>query len=202
LLLSVNLGLLAAVDLILMKVDLLSPPFRYGSLELGFSSPGLRRSVDYGVAAARGTATVTIAMVGDSHSELAFDNPLDSHEFVLEAALRAGGIPVNVVSAGRGKYSPLQEYLLFRLELKDADRPDVLLMNFYSGNDFYDMLRPDDRPYLARDDQHAIVMRPPLFVAFVNPERRIWMERSRLLWGIDEAASRLGSRASSPDSGC
>jgi hypothetical protein len=131
-------------------------------------------------------------MVGDSHSQLVFDNPLDSHEFVLEAALRAGGVPVNVISAGRGRYSPLQEYLLFDLVLKGAHSPDVLLMNFYSGNDFYDMLRPDDRPHLARDERNAIVTRPPLWVSFVDPEKRLWLERSRLLWGIDEAASRLG----------
>jgi hypothetical protein len=192
LLLAVNVGLLSAVDWVLVKLDLLSPPFQYGSPELGFAYPGVRKSADYGVPAVGAAESMTIAMVGDSHSQLLFDNPLDSHEFVLEAALRAREIPANVISAGRGRYSPLQEYLLFNLELRDAYRPRVLLMNFYSGNDFYDMLRPDDRPHFDRDEHGEIVMRDPLWVSFVDPVNRSWAERSRMLWGIDEPASRLG----------
>ena len=190
---AVNLAILAALDFALVKLNLLSPPLAYGLRGVGFGVPGVLRSSNFGVPSLGNVpGKITAAMVGDSHSQLAFDNRLDTHEFVLEGALRAQGIPVEMVSAGRGRYSPLQEYLLFKIDIRDGYHPQLLLMNFYSGNDFYDMLRPDDRPHFARDGSNAIVMNDPMWIAFVNPDSRSWMERSRLLWGIDELASRLG----------
>ena len=189
----INLALLAAVDLILVKLDVLSPPFQYGLRDVGFGYPGVRASEKLGAPPlAVGTQPLTIAMVGDSHSQLVFKNPLDTHEFVLERVLRGEGIPANVISAGRGRYSPLQEYVLYTHELKHTYHPRVLLMNVYSGNDFYDMLRPDDRPHFERDDRNAIVMKGPRWISFVDPGSRSWIQRSRILWGIDELASRLG----------
>jgi hypothetical protein len=193
LVLVINVGLLAGFDLLLVKLDVLSPPFQYGLREMGFGRPGVVRSADLGSPDVNGVpGAFTIAMVGDSHSELTLRDPLDSHEFVLEDILRAAGLPATMISAGRGRYSPLQEYLLFKSELKSQYRPRLLLMNFYSGNDFYDMLRPDDRPHLARDASDSIVMREPVWITFVDPETRSWVQRSRLLWGVDEASSRLG----------
>jgi hypothetical protein len=193
LVLAVNAAIVGAVDWTLVKLDLLSPPLAYGLSDLGFGYPGVRRSTDYGVSQVNNVPNrLPVAMIGDSHSELWFDNPLDSHEFVLESALRAEGLPIDMISAGRGKYSPLQEYLLFKRHLRDAYKPRVVLMNFYSGNDFYDMLRPDDRPHFERDENNAIVMRDPVWISYVNPETRSWIERSRLLWSVDEIASRLG----------
>ena len=193
LLLTVNAGILFAVDWTLVKLDLLSPPFAYGLSNLGFGFPGVRTSTDFGLPPlGNAPGRFTIAMVGDSHSQLSFENPLDSHEFVLESALRTGAIPIQVISAGRGRYSPLQEYLLFKLALKHAYQPRLLLMNFYSGNDFYDMLRPDDRPHFVRDEEGAIVMNDPHWISFVNPDTKSWIERSRLLWSLDEITNRLG----------
>jgi hypothetical protein len=193
LVLAVNVGILAAIDWTLVKLDILTPPFAYGLSGLGFGEPGVRRSADYGVAQVNSASNrLPVAMIGDSHSQLWFPNPLDSHEFVLERTLRAEGLPIDMISAGRGKYSPLQEYLLFKRDLRDGYKPRVLLMNFYSGNDFYDMLRPDDRPHFVRDENNAIVMRDPVWISYVNPETQSWLERSRLLWSVDELMSRLG----------
>jgi hypothetical protein len=187
----VNLGLLLGLDLILVKLDLLGPPFAYGTPDVGFGKPGVRTSAHHGVPRISTPEAIAITMVGDSHSELVFGNPLDTHEFVLEAVLRDAGVPINMISAGRGRYSPLQEYILFKLQLKRAFAPRVLVMNFYSGNDFYDMLRPDDRPHFERDGQ-SIVIREPLWITYVDPSKRSWIQRSRLLWGIDELSSRFG----------
>jgi len=91
LLLTVNAGILFAVDWTLVKLDLLSPPFAYGLSNLGFGFPGVRTSTDFGLPPlGNAPGRFTIAMVGDSHSQLSFENPLDSHEFVLESALRTG----------------------------------------------------------------------------------------------------------------
>jgi len=191
--LIINIGLLGALDLLLVKFDLLSPPLQYGLSDLGFGYSGVRTSKMFGGSELDEAASpLTIAMIGDSHSQLVFPNPLDSHEFVLERDLRARGFPVSMISAGRGRYSPLQEYLLFKNHVKGKYRPQVLLLNFYSGNDFYDMLRPDDRPHYVREDGGAITMRPPRWISFVDPESRSWVQRSRLLWGVDELANTLG----------
>ena len=190
---TINVAILAAFDFALVKLDLLSPPLAYGVSGVGFGVPGVLKSSNFGVPGLGNVpGKITAAMVGDSHSQLAFDNRLDTHEFVLEGALRAQGIPIEMVSAGRGRYSPLQEYLLFKLDIRDTYRPQILLMNFYSGNDFYDMLRPDDRPHFSRDSTGAIVINDPMWIAFVNPDSRSWIERSRLLWGIDELSTKLG----------
>jgi hypothetical protein len=189
----VNLALLAGLDLMLVKLDLLSPPFTYGLEGVGFGYAGVRRSSDFGVVTPGAGEAVTIAMVGDSHSQLAFDGrPLESHEFVLERRLRAAGIPALMISAGRGRYSPLQEYLLFKLAIEEPYHPRLLVMNVYSGNDFYDMLRPDDRPHYLRDSAGGIAIEDPEWITFVNPSTRRWIERSRLLWAVDELSSRLG----------
>jgi glycine cleavage system H protein len=191
--LGVNLALLAGLDLMLVKLDLLSPPFTYGLEGVGFGYAGVRRSSDFGVVTPGAGEAVTIAMVGDSHSQLAFDGrPLESHEFVLERRLRAAGIPALMISAGRGRYSPLQEYLLFKLAIEEPYHPRLLVMNVYSGNDFYDMLRPDDRPHYLRDSAVGIAIEDPEWITFVNPSTRRWIERSRLLWAVDELSSRLG----------
>jgi hypothetical protein len=191
--LGVNLALLAGLDLMLVKLDLLSPPFTYGLEGVGFGYAGVRRSSDFGVVTPGAGEAVTIAMVGDSHSQLAFDGrPLESHEFVLERRLRAAGIPALMISAGRGRYSPLQEYLLFKLAIEEPYHPRLLVMNVYSGNDFYDMLRPDDRPHYLRDSAGGIAIEDPEWITFVNPSTRRWIERSRLLWAVDELSSRLG----------
>jgi hypothetical protein len=190
---TINVAILAILDFALVKLDLLSPPLAFGMPGVGFGNPGVLRSSRFGVPRLGDVPhKITAAMVGDSHSQLIFANRLDTHEFVLESALRAQGIPIEMISAGRGRYSPLQEYLLFKLELREEYHPQLLLMNFYSGNDFYDMLRPDDRPYFSRNEANAIVMRDPMWISFVNPDSRSWIERSRLLWGMDELASRLG----------
>jgi hypothetical protein len=63
----VNLALLAGLDLMLVKLDLLSPPFTYGLEGVGFGYAGVRRSSDFGVVTQGAGKAVTIAMVGDSH---------------------------------------------------------------------------------------------------------------------------------------
>lgn len=89
-----------------------------------------------------------IAAVGDSQSDTCAPNER-THQGVLEAGLRAKGLDAAVLSYGVGRYSPLQAYLLYETRLKPY-HPDALLLNFYTGNDFNDLMRIDDRPYFVR----------------------------------------------------
>src|SRR5262245_22794616 len=85
--LTINVGILAVLDLALVKLDLLSPPLAFGVGDLGFGYSGVLKSSRFGVPHVDDRPDkVTIAMVGDSHSQLVFKNRLDSHEFVLEGA--------------------------------------------------------------------------------------------------------------------
>src|SRR5690606_2483070 len=59
----------------------------------------------------------------------------------------------------------------------DAYRPEAMILNLYTGNDFYDMLRVDDRPhFVATDSGYAIA--PPVWYQSDPPGVR---RRSRVL---------------------
>ena len=182
------------VDWLLVTFDGLRPPFRYGEPDVGFlSSEIYRTSQELGVKSELPKSSrISIVMVGDSHSALALDSPLKSHEFSLEAALRAEGVPAVMLSAGQGMYSPLQEYLLYKYRLRNRFSPDIVLVNFYTGNDFYDILRPDDRPHYALTEDGVIAIKEPIWFAYTNPDGGTWREESRLLWVFDELLRRLG----------
>ena len=95
-------------------------------------------------------------------------------------------------NAGRGKYSPLQEYLLFKYYIKDYYKPTVLVMNLYTGNDFYDLIRVDDRPYFQIESDGNIKIKPPVWILFKNPERGNWLQESRTLGLLHTLMSKLG----------
>lgn len=183
-------------DWLLVKLNLLRPPFRYGEPDVGFVTQKIvRMSKDYGrTTDFPESKGLVIAVVGDSHSALYLKEPLKSHEFVLEASLRDAGLPVVMLSAGQGKYSPLQEYLLYKSRLRDRFSPRIVMMNIYTGNDFNDMLRPDDRPHYAFVNHGtSIAVEPPIWFRYKNPKGSgTWREQSRFVWAFDESLDRLG----------
>lgn len=130
-----------------------------------------------------------IAVVGDSHTDLCAPNE-QVHSGVLESGLRAAGVEAVSLNYGTGRYSPLQEYLAFRLVLRKY-RPRVLVMNLYTGNDFYDILRTDDRPHFARVDS-AYVIAPPVWYTLDDP---LTKRRSRVLALARAIGDRTGIRA-------
>lgn len=134
------------------------------------------------------TTSIKIAVVGDSHTDLCAPNAL-MHSGVLESELRAQGIPAAVLSYGAGKYSPIQDYLAFTRVLRPYG-PRVLIMNLYTGNDFYDILRVDDRPhFVAADTGYRLA--PPVWYSRDDPAVRY---RSRVLFAIRAVAENIGVR--------
>ena len=63
----------------------------------------------------------------------------------MERELNSMALQSAVFAFGAGKYSPLQTYLAVREPIQQYSA-DAFVLNFYTGNDFYDMLRVDDRP--------------------------------------------------------
>ena len=130
----------------------------------------------------------TIAVTGDSQTELCAPNEL-THFGVLERELRSGGIPAAAFSYAAGKYSPLQAYLAVKQPMADY-AADVLVLNVYTGNDIYDMLRVDDRPHFVPDG-NGYVIAPPIWYQEDPPDLH---RRSRVLYALSAIGTRTGLR--------
>lgn len=131
-------------------------------------------------------ALVAIGVSGDSHTDLCAPN--DSVHFgVLERALRGRGVQAGVFAYGAGKYSPLQAYLAVRANL-EAYNARAFILNLYTGNDFLDLLRIDDRPHLIPDSSGYRVA-PPVWYQELPPGT---VPRSRVLFAFGRAFDRTG----------
>jgi hypothetical protein len=125
-----------------------------------------------------------IAVTGDSQTDLCAPNA-QTHAGVLERALSANGVRAAVVAYGAGRYSPVQDYLVFKKALLKY-RPDAFVLNFYTGNDIYDMLRVDDRPHFVRTDS-GYALAPPSWYLYDRPgplrhSRVLFVLRSFAKW--------------------
>lgn len=84
---------------------------------------------------AKATGTRRIVVLGDSMTE-ALQVPLEtSFPAVLEARLGGGRAPVEVLNLGVSSTGTGQQYLLFR-ERGRRYAPDVVVLMFFTGNDF------------------------------------------------------------------
>jgi hypothetical protein len=220
--LAIVVGCLAAFDIVLALTGVFPPRYNFGVPDLGwvpehngtmmldscrdFTTGGRRHFErnEIGIRTTRSvesirsdTSSFKVAVVGDSHTDLCAPND-STHPGVLENSLEGRGVPTIALSFGMGRYSPLQAYLLFESRLTPLG-PSALVLNLYTGNDFYDMLREDDRPHLqAISGGYRI--EPPNWFVYDDPNQPKWMRESRLLFllrsigkstGISGLATRL-----------
>jgi hypothetical protein len=130
----------------------------------------------------------TVGVTGDSHTELC--TPNDSAHFgVMERELKAGGINAVVFANGSGKYSPLQAYLAVRRSVRDYNA-DAIVLNFYTGNDFGDLFRIDDRPHFVADGAGYRIA-PPVWYEKDAPGKP---PRSRVLYLMRTIGKKTGIR--------
>ncbi len=109
-----------------------------------------------------------ILVLGDSHTDLPYGNEL-THPFILEHELKNMGVnSTEVFNAGYSRFSPLQCYLLYKYYLRKLN-PRVIIFNLYIGNDFYDLFRIDDRPYLAKDANGNYKIHSPVWIKYRDP---------------------------------
>jgi hypothetical protein len=129
-----------------------------------------------------------IGVTGDSQTDLCAPNE-QLHSGVLESELAAQGVPAIVVTYGAGRYSPLQGYLAFRKVVRPY-HPKVLVLNVYTGNDLYDLLRADDRPhFVAADSGYRVA--DPIWYTLYDPKVRY---RSRVLFALRAVGDKIGVR--------
>jgi hypothetical protein len=134
------------------------------------------------------TNRLRIGVSGDSQTDLCAPND-QIPGGVLEAELTEHGLPSSVLTFGAGRYSPLQAYLAFRKVLVPY-RPDVFILQVYTGNDLYDILRADDRPHFeATDSGYRIA--EPIWYSLDNPKER---RTSRVLYVLRTLGDRIGVR--------
>jgi hypothetical protein len=209
---GITLLTLALVDVLCISLGLFPPTLEYGDSDVGWLPliPGKivldscvdasRRWIYYyrneiGVRTARTMAELTrdrsafmIAAIGDSQSDICAPNELN-HPGVLEAGLNAGGVHSVVLPYGVGRYSPLQAYLLYETRLKQY-HPDALLVNLYTGNDFNDLLRIDDRPFFVRSGR-GYEIHKPVWYRYDDPNSS---NRSRVLFLLRSILTKTGLR--------
>jgi len=136
------------------------------------------------------THRLRIGVSGDSQTDLCASNDRIPGG-VLEAELNAHRHPSTVLTYGAGKYSPLQAYLAFRKMLVPY-RPNVFILQVYTGNDLYDILRADDRPHFEATDSGYRVA-DPIWYSLDNPKVR---RKSRVLYVLRTLGDRIGVRQS------
>lgn len=125
-----------------------------------------------------------IGVVGDSLT-VGTCKPEENYPNLVEAQLNQaeGRVANEVLDAGVGRYSPYQYYLRAERELLPLGISH-LVVAIYSGNDYLDLIREDDRPHLVRGPSGAFEARPPTFVVYRDPnEPPGLLEKSRV-WQI------------------
>jgi len=196
------------LDFALMTLELFPPKYRRGDSKLGFAPSSATGPTgdhsalpEFAEDPASGTFHVNsagfmtqgtmdqfllsggpkIVALGDSHTALEYCFP-QTHMGVLESELKRRGYPqAAVLGAGKGRFSPLQEWLLYDERLHQLPI-DLVIVNFYTGNDFYDLIRTDDRPSLVAHAQHGYSIVPPQFVVYLAPGDHSYWAESRLIY--------------------
>lgn len=205
---------LLVADGVCIALGLFPPTHNYGDPDLGWRSASPTGRMSFGQCVEFGTGvtiryernedgvrtslsnitiradsgSMKIGVTGDSQTDLCAPNA-EIHSGVLESELVSHGVPAMVLTFGAGRYSPLQGYLAFRKVLLPY-RPQVLVLNIYTGNDFYDILRVDDRPHLALADSGYRIA-PPVWYSLDDPTIQ---RRSRVLFAIRTMADKTGVR--------
>jgi hypothetical protein len=205
---------LVVVDVACMALGILPPTYDYGDPDIGWvaaAPTGAMRedhcteystgevfayarnedAVRTGVRAADLIADRThylIGVTGDSQTDLCAPNER-THAGVLERELNANGVPAIALAYGAGRYSPVQDYIAFTKTLRRY-APRAFVLNLYTGNDFYDILRVDDRPHFVATDS-GYVIAPPRWFLYDDPAVK---RHSRVLFALHMFAKRTGLR--------
>ena len=179
--------ILVAIDFVVTRLGLF--PLRGstpGHEVVGFTKP----AVIYQDADA-GPPNIRVAIVGDSHT---FHHKWISrethHARYLQQGLTDAGLRPWIASLGVPRFSPVQEMLALD-ELIDKKYPvDAAVFLFYSGNDFAELLRNDDRPRVEFDESGRAYVASPTW-RFNRPDSLYdeWPGASRLLFLANLAAN-------------
>ena len=142
-------------------------PEYQGTLILQTNNLGFYQAKDTTIEPAHGVLRMVV--LGDSFTAGA-SNANENFPSVLEHLLNDAHplAPVEVLNAGVGRYGPYQSYVLLQHEILPL-KPKHVIVAEYVGNDFLDMIRQDDRPYLTERPGGTFESHPPRFVYYEDP---------------------------------
>jgi hypothetical protein len=208
---GITLGALIIVDVLCNLFGLFPPRQDYGDLDVGWLAAAPAATIHYdrcfqlsgeevrylrnedGIRTNVGVqqlladrGSFKVAITGDSQTDLCAPNS-QVHSGILERELNTKGVRAIVLPYGVGRYSPLQSYLVFKKVLKKY-APDALVLNFYTGNDFNDLLRVDDRPHFVKSNGRYEIAEP---VWYRLDDPRVH-RRSRVLFVLRSLATTTG----------
>lgn len=179
----VIIALIISIDFTLTKLDLMPiKAWMSGKKIVGFSQP----LVTIGNVGQTNNLT-KIAILGDSHHTISKDNKKSHQSTVLHNELETNGIQNTIYSLGTPRYSLIQELVAYEHIIKPQAKIDIAVFLLYAGNDFAELLRHDDRPFLSKDKSGKIVLNKPNWVLErVRGEKYTrWPEDSRLLYTLN-----------------
>jgi hypothetical protein len=174
--------------LYIREKDMIRVPFKYNSE--GF------RDEDFPPTTAAG---VRILLLGDSFVE-SLEVPYEQtfHERVEEELKRAVDDSCVVINISSQGYSTAQELLAYR-KFREQLHPQIVLLAFYSGNDFEDNLRPS----FALLDQEGHLRFPPNEDSWLSVQSQTlqrWLyEHSHLVFFIKNAVENLFHQRINPE---
>jgi hypothetical protein len=123
--------------------------------------------------------SLRIVVLGDSHTDgVCWNRESYANRLELYLNREDPGRGYEVINAGTGKYSPFQYLRAYQCRVKPL-HPDVVIVGFYIGNDFFDMYRRDDRPSCQMNEDGRIIEVPPQFFFYTKPGfTRSWIAHS------------------------
>ncbi len=139
---------------------------------------GFREDVDTAINVAKGVRRVLV--LGDSHTDGVCAN-CESYSNLLEAALNVGNSDsrIDVINAGQVTFSPYQEWWLYE-KVGRHFSPNLVVVCFYAGNDYWDLAKREDRVHLESRDEVYVHVEP---ISETFKEQAISANRSRLQLG-------------------
>ena len=114
---------------------------------------------------AKPSGTIRIVVLGDSHTDGICWNR-ESYANQLESLLNSDAersAEVDVINAGHSTFSPYQEWWIYERVVRHFS-PDILIVAFYCGNDFWDVCATEGRVHLVRTDdgfEHSAEIEQP-----------------------------------------
>jgi len=117
------------------------------------------------------------------------DTPPENFPHQIEKRLNdaAGAPKYEVIDAGVGRYSLYQYYVKAKVEAVSL-KPQQLLVALYAGNDFLDIVREDDRPYLKLGRDGQVEAHAPHFVVYRDHSEKPGILEMSRIYSVGRAA--------------
>lgn len=192
-------------DIILILTGLFEPRYQYGNKNIGHGYPVNRKAElyceDFGNDGFFNEITnsigfkekndptipfdgIRVLFLGDSHLNGICPNEMTIPDVFEKEANEKFKLNVDAQNGAYGNSSINQYYKILIHKGLDL-KPDIVIIGIYTGNDFFDLMRKDDRPWITLKNGE-IQWHDPVWVTEKNPEfGNSILRYSRVYWLIN-----------------